>query len=750
MNDAEQRVLAEAANGSGPLCEMQVSALFAAAAEFHRGGRLAEAEARYREILAIDPGHADSLHCLGLVAYQTGHLVDATDLIRRAIARNQRDVGYLNNLGLVLQARGQIAEAIESYQRVLALQPDYAPAHFNTAIALVALGRPSEAIASYRRALAVRPNYAEALNNLGNLVRDQGQLDEAVECYRRALAARPDYAEAHNNLGNVRCDQRRPDLAEACYREALALRPDYAEAHNNLGNALRALGRPHDAEMQYRKVISIRPTHAEAHAKLAAVLHAQADSFGAVEHYRQALAIGPDEPLIRFNLGVALQDLERHAEAVEAYRQVIALAPGHKAASNNMGVALQDLEQPDAALSCYERALSLDPDYAEAHANRGTALVALGRIDEARRCFDTAVALAPANPRFHRLLGETKTMAFGEPETYTLLALSQDAEQYEGMPRVELHFAVAKACEDIGAHAESFRHLLTGNAIKRRLVAYDERALLDGLERIRRLFTPEAMRSRRGFGDPSPVPVFIVGMPRSGSTLIEQVLASHSQVHGAGELPYFADEVGRIDPRSRGDGLPSGEALGELAARYLADLRRREPDAARVVDKMPGNFHHIGLIHLALPNARIIHSRRDPIETCLSCFSRLFDKDNLPFSYDLAELGRHYRAYQQTMTHWRAVLPAGVMLEVDYEAMVDDLEGQARRIVAHCGLGWEASCLSFHTTPRTVNTASAIQVRQPLYRTSLQRWRPEAELLLPLTAALAGNDQPSIAGDRHA
>jgi hypothetical protein len=243
------------------------------------------------------------------------------------------------------------------------------------------------------------------------------------------------------------------------------------------------------------------------------------------------------------------------------------------------------------------------------------------------------------------------------------------------------------------------------------------------------------MRERAGQGDPSPVPVFILGMPRSGTTLVEQMLASHPQVHGAGELSDFTAAVAGLDGP---DGVPAdigGAELRRIGARYVARVRPLAPGALRITDKMPANFRFAGLIHLALPNARIIHLRRDPVDTCLSCFSILFGGDQ-PHTYDLGELGRYYRAYQRLMEHWRAVLPLGVMLEVQYEALVGDFEPQARRIVAHCGLEWDDACLDFYKTQRPVHTASAVQVRRPVYQTSVGRWRPPEDLLRPLLDAL--------------
>jgi Sulfotransferase family len=324
------------------------------------------------------------------------------------------------------------------------------------------------------------------------------------------------------------------------------------------------------------------------------------------------------------------------------------------------------------------------------------------------------------------------------------LAQGQDSLPEEG--RRQLLFALAKAFADLGEHERAFGWLLEGNALKRRQIGYDEAKVLGQFARIRAVFDRDLMDRSRGRGDPSSVPIFILGMPRSGTTLVEQVLASHSEVYGAGELLDFEREVARL---SEADGAPptfpelapslSGEQLRQLGTRYVQRVRPAAPAAVHITDKMPMNFLFVGLIHLALPNARIIHTRRDPVDTCLSCFATLFTGEHR-VAYELGELGRYYRAYDRLMRHWRDMLPDGVILEVKYEDLVTGFEPQARRIVDHCGLEFEDTCLDFHKTRRPVRTASAAQVRQPIYQSSVGRWHSYKHLLRPLLDALAIDD----------
>jgi tetratricopeptide (TPR) repeat protein len=429
-------------------------------------------------------------------------------------------------------------------------------------------------------------------------------------------------------------------------------------------------------------------------------------------------------------------------EAVAQYRQALALKPDYAKAHSHLGVVLQDQGKLDDALANYRQALALKPDFAEAHNNLGHALRELGRLTEARHAYETAIELAPQKPGFYYGLAQMKRFAQGDTDLAAMEKLGLEPVSLSAEDRIQLGFALGKAYRDLGDHERSFRHLLEGNSLKRQEIVYDEAATAGLFARIREVFTPELMREKRGLGDPSPAPVFIIGMPRSGTTLIEQILASHPKVFGAGELRHITNAAAKL---SRPDGAPvpfpeavscmGGEQLRRLGESYIAAIRALAPNAERITDKMPGNFRFAGLIHLVLPNARMIHARRDPIDTCLSCFSKLFG-GNHPYCYDLAELGRYYRTYEALMAHWRKVLPPDVMLEVQYEEVTADPECQARRIVVHCGLEWEDACLLFHKNERPVRTASAVQVRQPIYRTSVGRWRPYEHLLGPLIEAL--------------
>jgi len=389
---------------------------------------------------------------------------------------------------------------------------------------------------------------------------------------------------------------------------------------------------------------------------------------------------------------------------------------------------LHELGRLIEAEAASRRAIELKPNFADAYNNLGATLQYLGRLTDARRAVEQALKLAPRNPTYFHNLSNVRHFGSGDPYLATMEELAKNIASLPVKQQIELRFALAKAYEDAGQRDESFQQLLAGNTLKRRQIAYDETATLALFERIRAVFTPELMRTFQGVGEPSSKPLFIVGMPRSGTTLIEQILASHPQVFGAGELSNLEEAAagvcstgGHLYPFPEAMLHISGEHLQRLGARYVSEITRLCPNATHVTDKMPANFLFAGLIHLALPNARIIHAVRDPVDTCMSCFSKLFASGQY-HTYDLEELGRYYRHYQALMEHWHRVVPSGRILDVRYEDVVADLEGQARRIIFHCGLEWDQRCLAFHETERPVHTASAVQVRQPIYSSSIGRW----------------------------
>ena len=637
----------------------------------------------------------------------------------------------------VLQRDGKLAEAATLYEEILRLNPSHVDALHNLGIIRIQQGRaePECGRPSARAARHCSPQSRERRRSIPR--QGVAMLQPDSHAARRAILAQATIAAAHKvalaALG-------RPGQAEAHYAQAIALRADYVDALRNLGKALLTRNRPRLALPHLSHALELKPG-ADAHNDLGNALAMLDRHQEAIEQYRQALAKNASFPAAYNNLGNTLATLGRHAEAVAELRKALALTPDYPEALSNLGNTLLSLHQLDEAVQCFERALALRPDMAQAYAGRGGALQTLGQIEQSREAIERAIVHAPGNASYYHALCAVKRFAPGDPHLVAMQALACGIDTLRPSERVALHFALGKAYADIGEHERAFHHYADGNALHRAGIIYDEAFTLAGFDRLKKVFTSDFIRSRDGGGEPSDAPIFIVGMPRSGTTLVEQILASHGQVFAAGELQDMSRLVASIRRADGAHGFPelvpamTEAQLRAFGASYLAGLRKLAPAAARITDKMMGNFYFAGLIRLALPNARIIHVIRDPLDTCLSLFTHLFAGE-LIWTNDLGEIGRYYRAYASLMDHWRAVLPPGAMLDVQYEGLVADLEPQARRLIAYCGLDWNDRCLSFHTTERPVWTASVAQVRQPIYRSAIGRWRSYEPWLGPLLDAL--------------
>jgi tetratricopeptide (TPR) repeat protein len=680
-----------------------------------QAGRLPAAEATCRDILRARPNCAPALHLLALIAYQVGKLPLAIELARAAIAADATVALYHCNLG-------------EMYRL---------------------LGDRDAALASGRRALALDPNMPQALNNVGIVHYERGEFDDAAVHYRRAISLMPNYAEAHSNLGNALRAHKKYEEALLAYQQARQLRPDYAEAINNMGTALRDMGREAEAEAAYRQALAIKPDDPSVLNNLALALKdgERFDEASAV--LERSLSLDPNNVKTLTYLALLRLDQKRSADAEMAAQRALTLARDDPEAINTMGLVRYEQQNLDDALGCFRRAIALKPDFADAHNNIGNLLKERGQLVAACEAYERAIALEPGEVAYYVNFVDAKNFAAGDPHLVAMEAIARTRHNLTDTAQYQLNFSLAKAYDDIGRYDDAFGCMLQANKVKRKRIAYDEAGTLGSLERLRAAFDQGLFEPNRGGGCHSSLPVFVIGMPRSGTTLIEQILASHPAIHGAGELSDFDQLAKQMrDMGGKPFRLPEdaqvlrpGDLL-KLGESYVAGLQRLAPGAERVTDKMPANFLYAGLIHLALPRARIIHVLREPRDTCLSCYSKLFTEEQ-NFTYDLGELGRYYRKYAELMEHWRAVLPEGRMLEIRYEDVIADLEGMARRLVDHCGLDWDPRCIAFHEARRPVRTASAAQVRRPIYRTSLGRWRAYEPHLAPLLAELDDLAEPA-------
>ena len=699
---------------------------------------------------AIAPGQA---LILAEQKRRHGFLADADELTRRAVAAAPDNAEAIHMLGIVAHQSGKTAEAIEHLRRAIALAPDVPLYHANLGEMCRLAGRIDEAVAAGRRAIALNPNYAGALSNLGIALFDQGKFDEALANYDRAVALESNFAQAYSNRGNALQRLKRFADAEPDYRRAIELQPSFADAWNNLGTCLRELKRSEEAETVYRKALELGPNNPDTLDNLALAIKDLDRLEEAADLMRRALVIESRSDKLYVHYGTVLIDQNKVEEAAAEVERALALNPDNHDAINLMGRVAFERGQLDAALAYYRHALALKPYLADAYNNMGNVLKELGQLQEAQDAYLHAIGLDPSVTGVYVNLADSKKFAPGDPHLAAMEALAAKSDGLSKTDRLQLDFALGKAYADVKDYRRSFTRLLAGNAGKRATISYDEASALALFDRIEAVFTRELIAQKSGGGDFSRMPIFVIGMPRSGTTLVEQIIASHPMVHGAGELQTLNDVIltvrgpdGNVIPYP--DFMPAldATALRQIGASYVAEVRKlvaalsssassKKRGWERVTDKMPSNYYFAGLIHLALPNAKIIHSVRDPVDTCISCFSKLFTAEQ-NHTYDLAELGRYYKRYERLMAHWHRVLPKGSILDVRYEGVVADLEKEARRIIAHCGLPWDDRCLSFHETDRPVRTASATQVRQPIYKSAVGRWRVYEAQLGPLLSAL--------------
>ncbi|MGH6954442.1 MAG: tetratricopeptide repeat protein [Alphaproteobacteria bacterium] len=720
--------------------KLEIEAAMAAALDQHRAGRLGAARQLYERILARNPRHAGALHGLGLIAHQAGRHDVAVSLISQAVAADGRVALYAYNLGEAYRALGRAEEAAARYRGALALEPDLADAHFALGNVLYEQGRLDEAVLSYRRAAELAPADAEAHNNLGNALMDRGEVEAAILSYERALAVRPRYAEAELNLGAALKRAGRIEDARAAVERALAIDPRLAEAHVNLGNLLAACRDTTAAMASYDRALSIKPDLAEAHYARANLVKEQGDFRSAAEGYVKAVTIRPGYAIAHNNLGSAFLEMRDLDQAVKAYREAIRIRPEYAAAWSNLASALNQRHEVEPAMRAGERALELDPGMAEAHYMMGICFEQLGRFEEAKEWQNQALALKPELGEAHLHLAMSEKVESPGEEIDRVERLLANGTLTRRQ-RLSACFALGKLYDDLGEYDKAFPRFREGNELKKAELNFSQENIRAQVDGVIKAFDGTFFGERAGIGSPSELPVFVLGMPRSGTTLTEQIIASHAQVHGGGELPLLPELAAKLHELLGTDvrfpdcaTLIGRDNAPALAAHYLEPLRAHSADALRITDKLPVNFLRVGLIAALLPRARIVHTRRDPLDTCLSCYFQNFAR-GLHFSYDLASLGFYYREYERVMAHWRDVLP-GRMFEVRYEDLVANQEERSRQIIAHCGLEWDPRCLAFHEHERAVRTSSFWQVRQRLYASSVGRWRHYERHLGPLKESL--------------
>lgn len=524
--------------------------------------------------------------------------------------------------------------------------------------------------------------------------------------------------------------------AEGLYRQVLGQQPNHAAALHFLGLLLHQTGRSEEGLDLIEKSVTLQPGNADFLNNMGTVMRDLGRVAAAIDFFRGAVDIRPDQLAARDNLGSSLKQLGQFDAAEEIYRGTIGRNPFHVRARIGLAETLQEAGRLDEAIALFREALSIRPKDAELLYGLGVAMMEKGKLDEAADLARQAVAIAPSMARAWLLLTQVKRQTERDKELSGMEA--EHAKAPEGsLARMQLSFGLGKVNDDLKDYGRAFDYFAEGNAIRRQAIDYDPVRTRGEFEAMKTVFDEAFFEKHRPSDISDDTPIFVVGMPRSGTTLVEQIIASHPQVYGAGELNILKTAVGKQFPMSMPGGFPAGiadmpdKAFAEAGQAYLDMLHTRYPGYRHVTDKMPGNFLLVGFLHMMLPKAKIVHCARDAAATCLSIFKVHFRGDSHRYGYDLGELADFHNLYTDIMAHWHKVLP-GVVHDVRYEDFVADQEGQTRALMAYLGLPWDDKVLSFHETDRPVRTASAAQVRQPMYQGSVDLWKRYGDRLKPL------------------
>ena len=569
----------------------------------------------------------------------------------------------------------------------------------------------------------------------------RGEYMHAERIYGEVLKQNPQQPDAQHFLGLLAHQTGRSALGESHVRRSIELAPQRPDFHHNYANMLLNLGRPEEAVLELQRAVDLAPDMTAAWLALGTVLQGLKFHMHAAACFQRVLSLEPRRAGVWQSLGACMHAENLLPEATEAYQRAQALTPGDAQVQLALAAIATDSKQDEAAGRELEKLLAMAPDMADAHYQHAVWLANRGEFDAARAELQRTLELAPDHYQAALYYTYITPLAPDAPLVRRLDEVARAGDE-EPAQAANVHFALGYVLDKDGQYDAAFRHYLEANRLQGSLSRYTTESQVRLQASLEAAFGAEFLARVRRFGNPSSKPLFIIGMPRSGTSLLEQILSCHPAVFGGGEMTLLKAELRRrTASRSNAEfgaavaALPGSE-LADVATQIVAQLDSLAPDHRYVTDKMPSNFMYLGLIHALFPNARIIHCRRDALDICVSCFTTCF-RDGHRFTNDLRQLGEYYRLYVQAMGFWSSVLPPDTIHEVRYEDLVQDPEGQVRRLLDTCGLAWDPACLHFQDNTRAVSTASVYQVRQPIYRSAVGRWQRYAAHLGPLQEALA-------------
>lgn len=764
----------------------------------HTRGNLILAERTYRDILRTDPVHFPTTHLLGVLLFQNGGFEEAASYMKLALEAKPDNVHCLTNYGGVQAQLGNYEAAIECYDQALEIKPDLIDCLNNKAYALWSLERYKDAVAICDEVLAQDSKNVLALNNKAMALAKIVRYDEALEAWETASEINPEAAIIWSNWGNALREMGRLGQAQEKCEKALKLVEDNPEALNNLACALRDLGKTDDAIHYFEQATNAKPDYADAHFNKAIAYADKREYGSAVVAARYALAFKEDlveayDPLVaslcevgeyneahhyamaavrlapeRYESYLGLANVLMYFEQYDDAEASLTEALKHEPESARAFMLLSDLRERAhdvyGALDAIEEGLKISPnllplmvlkstiylrnnraekalDYineaVEKYPNNPTVLVqksevliSMNRNDEALEILNDLIVTNGDLPSIYFNLFNIRKIETEEDEALQkFLSLEKDVKKYGKHAQTNYYFTLSEVYEKLKQYDVAFDYLERANTIRRSTVPDERIGRTWSAEVIANAYKPQMLELFNEEKNKSDVPIFIVGMPRSGTTLTEQIISSHPDVYGAGELPFWGQIFGNPE-------YITAEFVKDVGDKYVEQVKRLDESGAakHITDKMPGNFANIGFIRMILPNAKIIHCRRNPIDTCLSCYKQNFQGQN--FSYDQEDLADEYQRYEKIMQFWREALPEGSFLEINYEDTVNNFEEQARKLIDYVGLEWDDACLEPHKQKRTVLTASKAQVTKPVYKTSVEKWRRYEKQLQPLVRRL--------------
>ena len=742
-----------------------ISKLIATATNLIQAGRLVDAESICQDILKAYPNQADAIYLLATIAFRQNKPKVAINLVNKAITIHPISANYYLLLGDIYTKLGRLNDAINSCLKSIKLNPEYAEAYNNLGILYREQGKYDASKKAFDKAISINPQRGEFLNNRAVIALDENVLDKAEDLLKKAIDMNPDYIDAHSNLGKVLINKGQLDEAIKCFEKVLIINPYNFESNYYLGTIYLEINNFDNAILFYKKCLSINPNHFQTLFNLTISYYNIGAYDKAFSKIETAYQIDKHNSAVYFWLGLIALKLKNYQEAINNFESTIKLNNKSAQAYYNLGFALYKNSQYKKAIESYRNAIKLNPDFSQAFIDLGCSLMATKNYTEAEFQFIQAMKLSPDNPNVYINLGNIQRfngninsaidyykkallVDHENIEAHRLLAFIKkdknealehavqitnilNNKKYSNSDRIKLNFSLGNIYDQCEMYDEAFSHFSYANELVYKDIIFDCDKKDLHANNICRFFDDDFFKKRTSFGIPTDIPIFIIGMPRSGTTLVEQIISSHHRVKAAGEIT----DIDNIKSMLGGNYPQIVDTLDEsrikeLGNIYLDKILNLCPDATYITNKLPTNFINLGWIYLLFPNAKIIHCMRNPLDTCLSIYFQYFTQRN-DYAYDLYTIGRYYNLYRKMMLHWYNSSYINIF-NVSYENLVADQEHLTHELINYIGLDWDEKCLHFYNNDNYVTTSSVDQVRKPIYKNSVNRWEKYKKHLEPL------------------